>query len=173
VTEEDPLHLGPAELAARYGDSALRRSNRFEVPVEQWDDDPPRWGVGALVRRNGRLLMVRQDGRWLLPGGVLEPGESHAEGAARETREETGVAVEVTSLAAVSVQTFVRESDGASREFYFATFDAVPAGDTAPADDPGLADEAIEEAAWLESVPKSTFDRDLVATLFAADSAEH
>lgn len=172
MTEEDPLRLGPAELAARYGDSVLRSHNRFEVPVEQWDDDPPQWGVGAFVRREGRLLMVRQDGRWLLPGGVLEPGESHAEGAARETREETGVAVEVTGLAAVSVQTFVRADGADSFELYFATFDAVPAADPSPADDPGLADETIEEAAWLESVPEATFDRELVARLRSRGSGE-
>jgi 8-oxo-dGTP pyrophosphatase MutT (NUDIX family) len=110
--------------------------------------------------------MVRQDGRWLLPGGALEPGESHAEGAARETREETGVAVEVTGLAAVSVQTLVRADGADSHELYFATFDAVPAADPSPAADPGLEDEGIEEVAWLESVPASTLDRELVVRLF-------
>lgn len=171
MTEEDPLGLGPAELAARYGDDPLRSRNRFELPVEGWDDDPPRWGVGAFVRRDGRLLMVRQDGRWLLPGGALEPGESHAEGAARETREETGVAVEVTGLAAVSVQTLVRADGAASHELYFATFDAVPAGDPSPAPDPGLDEEGIEEATWLEAVPGSTLDRELVVRLFERGDA--
>jgi ADP-ribose pyrophosphatase YjhB (NUDIX family) len=171
VTDGNPLDLGPAELAARYGSGVLRSRNRFELPVEGWDDDPPRWGVGAFVRRDGRLLMIRQDGRWLLPGGALEPGESHAEGAARETREETGVAVEVTGLAAVSVQTFVRADGADSYELYFATFDAVPAADPSPAADPGLDEEAIEEAAWLEAVPPSTFDRELVVRLFEREDA--
>jgi len=171
VTEEDPLGLGPDELAARH-DGVLRSRNRFAVSDQEWDDDPPRWGVGAFVRRDGRLLMVRQDGRWLLPGGILEPGESHAEGAARETREETGVAVEVTGLAAVSVQRFVRESDGATREFCFATFDAVPAGDPSTAADPGHDGEGIEAATWLASVPASTFDRELVARLASRGAGE-
>lgn len=44
----------------------------------------------------GRVLLIRKKrgmgaGKWNAPGGKLEPGESAAQGAARETREETGV----------------------------------------------------------------------------------
>jgi 8-oxo-dGTP pyrophosphatase MutT (NUDIX family) len=42
---------------------------------------------GVLLHRHRRL------GRWLQPGGHLEPGEWPAEAALRETVEETGVAV--------------------------------------------------------------------------------
>jgi ADP-ribose pyrophosphatase YjhB (NUDIX family) len=48
----------------------------------------------------GRLLLIKRGqepnaGRWTLPGGRCEPGESPARTAVRETREETGL--EVTS----------------------------------------------------------------------------
>jgi 8-oxo-dGTP diphosphatase len=57
--------------------------------------------AGAVVRdAAGRLLLVRrahdpEAGRWTLPGGRVEPGESPAAAAAREVAEETGLEVAV------------------------------------------------------------------------------
>lgn len=43
----------------------------------------------------GRVLLIRRsdNGHWALPAGALELGESVAQGAAREVREETGLTV--------------------------------------------------------------------------------
>jgi 8-oxo-dGTP diphosphatase len=55
--------------------------------------------AGAVVRDGeGRLLLVRRGrepgrGRWSLPGGRVEPGETAAQAAVREVREETGLHV--------------------------------------------------------------------------------
>lgn len=56
-----------------------------------------------MLIEHGRLLLVRramepEKGKWSLPAGYLDPGESPAETAVRETREETGLAVRVTGL---------------------------------------------------------------------------
>lgn len=57
--------------------------------------------VGAVVRDpTGRLLLVRrghapQAGRWSLPGGHIEAGESPQEALVREVWEETGYLVAV------------------------------------------------------------------------------
>jgi acetyl-CoA carboxylase carboxyl transferase subunit beta len=62
--------------------------------------------AGAVVRdRAGRVLLIKRGheparGRWSLPGGRLEPGETSAEAAAREVREETGLIVAVGELLA-------------------------------------------------------------------------
>lgn len=164
----DRRSLTPEELAARYGGTVHRLSKRQELSPGRWeraqDRDESRWGVGAFVERDGDLLLVRQDGQWFLPGGMLEPGETHAAGAAREVREETGIDVEITDLLALSEQTFVNAADGRAFEFTFATFHGVPNGDGL-SDDPGVGDEEIQTAAWHTEVPAATFDRELVVQL--------
>jgi 8-oxo-dGTP diphosphatase len=54
--------------------------------------------VGAVVIRGGRVLLIRRGkeplrGRWLVPGGTVELGETLEEAVVREVREETGVEV--------------------------------------------------------------------------------
>lgn len=57
--------------------------------------------VGAVVHdADDRLLLVRRAnepgrGRWSLPGGRVEPGESDEQAVAREVAEETGITVSV------------------------------------------------------------------------------
>ncbi len=65
--------------------------------------DAPIIGVGAVVVDQDRVLLVQRGrepskGRWSLPGGVLELGESLADGVVREVEEETGLKVEVEEL---------------------------------------------------------------------------
>jgi 8-oxo-dGTP pyrophosphatase MutT (NUDIX family) len=49
--------------------------------------------AGGLVVRDGFVLLIATAGgrRWQLPKGHVEPGESAAQAAVREVREETGV----------------------------------------------------------------------------------
>ena len=66
----------------------------------------PRWAphatVATVVVDGGRVLLVEEtiEGRQVLnqPAGHLEPGESLAEAALRETVEETGWTVELTAF---------------------------------------------------------------------------
>jgi ADP-ribose pyrophosphatase YjhB (NUDIX family) len=63
----------------------------------------PRIVVGTLPVRDGRVHLARRDieparGRWSYPGGFLELCESAAEGARRETEEETRLRVQVGRL---------------------------------------------------------------------------
>ncbi len=63
-------------------------------------------GVGGLVVRDGKVLLIRRGkqplfGRWTLPGGTLELGESLEEAVVRELLEETGVRVRPLELLTV------------------------------------------------------------------------
>lgn len=62
------------------------------------DTGRPELCVGAVVRRGDDLLLVRRGrgagaGRWSVPGGRVERGETLAEAVVREVAEETGLAV--------------------------------------------------------------------------------
>jgi len=120
------------------------------------------WGVGALVERDGKLLLVRQGGQWMLPGGEVEPGESHLGALVRELDEETGLAVDPGPLRAVVENRYVRDDETVG--FHFALYEAT-ADRRTTTDDPGLADEEIESVGWFRSLPSDTLDRDLLLDL--------
>ena len=46
----------------------------------------------TVVIRNGRVLLVRGRGSFMMPGGGIEPGETPMAAAVRELHEETGLA---------------------------------------------------------------------------------
>ena len=63
--------------------------------------------VGAVAIDDGRLLLIRRGtdpgrGRWTLPGGRVDPGETVQEAVVRELLEETGVEAVVTGLVGVA-----------------------------------------------------------------------
>lgn len=60
-------------------------------------------GANTIVERDGRVLLVKlnygpREGRWALPGGLVEMGETPEEAAVRETEEETGLATAIDGL---------------------------------------------------------------------------
>lgn len=86
--------------------------------------------VASLVAyHRGRLLLVKptyRDG-WLLPGGVVEAGESPAAGCVREAEEELGLHLPVRSLLLVDHASEPGDGSGDSLHFWFATDDLTEA----------------------------------------------
>ncbi len=79
-------------------------------------------GVAAIVLRGDDVLLVQRGrepakGLWGLPGGMLELGETVAEGVRREVLEECGVEVEVGPLVGV-FEPMQRDDDGRLRYHY-------------------------------------------------------
>ena len=66
----------------------------------------PQIAVGAIVVKDGRLLMVQRAhdpgaGLWSLPGGRVEHGEYLADALRREVAEETGLEIDVQDLVGI------------------------------------------------------------------------
>lgn len=81
----------------------------------------PILAVSIAVFRNGRVLVGRRTreplmGRYTLPGGVVEAGETLAEAVVRELFEETGVEAEILGFNR-HVEPILRE-DGRVRAHY-------------------------------------------------------
>lgn len=79
-------------------------------------------GVGVLVRQDGRVLLTQRRhepdiGLWTIPGGLVELGEGIREAAKRETKEETGLEVELERLLGV-VDKIVYDDYGRVRYHY-------------------------------------------------------
>ena len=121
--------------------------------------------VAALVRRDGELLLVEQQGpydpepSWMLPGGRVEPGETLLTALARELIEETGLRLAGTPRIAFAV-----DIDGGSGAYAAITFETDAAGALAPADPDGFvrraewvpraeAFERLRCVAWYDCVP--------------------
>src|SRR5690606_36369189 len=87
--------------------------------------------VVAFVRDEaGRVLMVQRsdNGRWALPGGGHDVGESISDTVVREVREETGIEVEVVGLSGIYTDPghVMRYDDGEVRQQFSICFRARP-----------------------------------------------
>lgn len=109
----------------------------------------PRVGVGAVVLDAGRVLLVRRGkppltGKWSLPGGLLELGETTAEAARREVAEECGLTIRVGEVAGI-LDRVVRDAQGRIR-YHWVLVDYVAfveSGELCAASD-------ADEAQWVE-----------------------
>ena len=103
--------------------------------------DNPRAAIGALVMRDGSVLLVERgkppaEGVWALPGGSVELGESLAQAVEREVLEETGVVVRAGDVIH-AFDAIVRDDDSQVRfhyvivdlRCYYVSGEAVAGGD--------------------------------------------
>jgi len=84
--------------------------------------DYPRVGVGAVILHEDKVLLVRRGqspsfGKWSLPGGLVELGESTREAIAREIMEECGIGIRVVDVAGV-LDRVVHDDAGRVRYHY-------------------------------------------------------
>lgn len=103
--------------------------------------------VAALVRRQGDVLLVEQQGlwdpepSWMLPGGRVDPGETLLGALERELAEETGLGLTSAEHIAFVVEIAV----AGERSYSAITFDCAAEGVLAPADPDGF----VRRAEWL------------------------
>jgi ADP-ribose pyrophosphatase YjhB (NUDIX family) len=78
--------------------------------------------VSGVITKGKNILMVKEGkkkcfGQWNIPSGHQEYGENIIKGAARETFEETGLKISITSL--LGIYNYVIESGNHSVRFVF------------------------------------------------------
>lgn len=94
--------------------------------------------ASAVLDADQRLLLMRHadSGRWVLPGGAVEPDEQPAAAAVRETREETGLEVRPVAIVAVQggPEHHQRYPNGDEVSYVTTVFRCEPVGGTLAAD---------------------------------------
>lgn len=105
--------------------------------------------VGAIVLQGDQVLLVLRGqepsrGKWSIPGGVLELGETVEQAARREVREECGLEIEVSDVVEVS-DSIIRDEDGQIR-YHYVLIDVIArylGGEVTVGSD-------VEDARWVE-----------------------
>ena len=117
-------------------------------------------GVGAIIIQNGKILIVRRGsepgkGKWSVPGGLVELGETVKQTVVREVKEECGLDVEVDRL--IDVVDSMTFDENGKLKYHFVILDffvKLKGGELKPGDD-------AKEALWvpLEEVEKYDLTR--------------
>jgi len=110
--------------------------------------DRPIMAVGAIVVKDGRVLLARRGkqpsyGLWSVPGGAVRLGERLRPATQREIREECGIEVELTDVIEV-VERMVRD-DGGRIQYHYVIVDYLArwvSGELAPSAE-------VLEARWV------------------------
>jgi ADP-ribose pyrophosphatase YjhB (NUDIX family) len=97
---EQIRHIAAEMLAEKAG---VKIEDVLDLFVREKDYATPKVDVRGAVFKDGKILLVkeRSDGRWSLPGGWADVGESPSESVEREVWEESGFHVKAQRLAAV------------------------------------------------------------------------
>jgi 8-oxo-dGTP pyrophosphatase MutT (NUDIX family) len=128
--------------------------------------------VAVAVRdEGGRVLLARhvEGGVWLLPGGAVEPAETPADAAVRETWEETGLLVRLARVVGVfgGPEFVVRYGNGDRTSYVMTVFEARAEGGSPRADGVELLELRFAGAGEWEALPCAAWAPVVLAAVFA------
>jgi ADP-ribose pyrophosphatase YjhB (NUDIX family) len=116
----------------------------------------------VVVNDADEILMIRRsdNDNWAVPGGAIDLGESVAQAAIRETKEESGIDCEITGLVGIysnPKHVILYTSNGEARQEFSIVLTAQPLGGT-----PTPSDES-KEVRWVSrpDVLDLTMDRSM------------
>ena len=127
------------------------------APVSREYPDYPRVGVGAVILDGDRVLLIQRGGvtlpgKWSIPGGLVELGETTREAVCREIGEECGLEIDLVDVCGV-LDRVVRDPDGRVRyHWVLVDFLAVARGGTLCAGDDAA------DARWVPIDEVETYD---------------
>jgi 8-oxo-dGTP pyrophosphatase MutT (NUDIX family) len=127
--------------------------------------------TGLVFDAEGRLLLARHasEGRWVAPGGAVEPDEAPQDAVVREVWEETGLRVEPVSLAGVfgGPEFRVRYENGDEVAYVMAVYECRVLGGALREDGEEILELRFVAPADLPALPLSPWARRLLPTLLA------
>jgi len=142
--------------------------------AEQSKNQLPVVGVGAIVVHDGAVLLVKRgkpphEGKWAIPGGKLQWGETLQQGAEREILEETGITIEAGELL-YHFEHMVAVGNGADGEDYGFHYVVLDLAGRYLSGTPLAADDAAD-ARWvaldnLQSVHLNSTTQQALETIF-------
>ena len=109
----------------------------------------PRVGIGALIFKDNRILLIKRGqepskGKWTVPGGLVELGERLSETVQREIYEECNIRIRV--LDRLGIFEFIETDQQKDVRFHYIVIDYLAdyvAGELKAGSD-------IDEARWVE-----------------------
>jgi ADP-ribose pyrophosphatase YjhB (NUDIX family) len=116
----------------------------------------------VVVNDAGEILMIRRtdNDNWAVPGGAIDLGESVAQAAVRETREESGIKCEITGIVGIysdPKHVLLYTSNGEVRQEFSIVLTATPlSGQPTPSSE-------SSEVRWVpaSAMPEYTMDRSM------------
>ncbi|MGQ9624411.1 MAG: NUDIX hydrolase [Candidatus Bathycorpusculaceae bacterium] len=125
--------------------------------VKRLYPEQPVTGVGAVIVLDGKILLEKRKsepgrGKWSIPGGLVELGESVKKAVVREVREETGLEVENPEL--IDVVDDIIVDDNGEIKYHFIILDyfvKLGGGELNAADD-------AEELRWVPLAEAEKYD---------------
>ena len=119
--------------------------------------DQPVLGVGALVLNEGKILLEKRKnepgrGKWSIPGGVVDLGESPEQAVIREAKEETCIEVDAPHL--VDVVSDVSLDEAGKVKYHFVIIDYLV---TVKHGEPQAASDA-DALVWVPFSEVETYD---------------
>jgi len=126
----------------------------------------------AVTNDAGELLLIRRtdNDNWALPGGAVDIGESLAQAAVRETKEETGVDCEITGLSGIYTDpghVILYTSNGEVRQEFSVVLEArATGGQPAPSGE-------TSEVRWAALDSLGTYEMDRSMRLRVRHYVEH
>ncbi len=133
-------------------------------------------GVGVVVRRGDAVLLIQRGkepgrGRWGLPGGAIELGETLRDAAVREVREECGIEIALGKV--IDAVDILWRDDAGRAQYHYVVVDLIAqyvSGDV-------RADSDVIDARWVAPSDLSAFDlptitRQVIAKGLAREEAQ-
>jgi len=99
---------------------------------------------GGIVQEGNKILFIKRLGKWDLPKGKLEKGETKVQGAIREVEEECNVQVEITKKVGKTWHTFSRAGKNRLKCTHWYAMNCLDDSEMKP-----QTQEAIEQVVWF------------------------